>query len=102
MVERERERWKAEKHELERVKNEMKCQIDELKSNLRQSTEKIEELEQKQKVKTNFWSCFLITTIQKKIRTQTPAVYETLNSGIFAIRMCKALMKTWLLNLVGF
>lgn len=28
----------------------MKSQIDELKSNLRQSTEKIEELEQKQKV----------------------------------------------------
>ncbi|XP_026098014.1 calcium-binding and coiled-coil domain-containing protein 1b isoform X1 [Carassius auratus] len=48
-AETERERWKAEKHELERVKHEMKSQIDELKSNLRQSTEIIEELQQKQK-----------------------------------------------------
>ncbi|XP_050978162.1 calcium-binding and coiled-coil domain-containing protein 1b isoform X2 [Labeo rohita] len=48
-VERERERWKTERDESERVQNEMRSQTDELKCNLRQSHEKIEELKQKQK-----------------------------------------------------
>ncbi|XP_067287436.1 calcium-binding and coiled-coil domain-containing protein 1b [Pseudorasbora parva] len=48
-VEREKERWRTDRDEFERVRNEMRSQIDELKDNLRQSTEKNEELEQKQK-----------------------------------------------------
>lgn len=56
-VERERERWKTDRDEFERVRNEMRSQIDELKDNLRQSTEKIEELEQKQKVQSKA-KCF--------------------------------------------
>lgn len=48
-VEREREKWMKDRDEFESVRNKMRSQIDELKDNLRQSTEKIEELEQKQK-----------------------------------------------------
>ncbi|XP_077060606.1 calcium-binding and coiled-coil domain-containing protein 1b isoform X1 [Siphateles boraxobius] len=48
-VERERKKWMMDRDEFESVRNKMRSQIDELKDNLRQSTEKIEELEQKQK-----------------------------------------------------
>lgn len=53
-VEKEREKWMMDRDEFESVRNKMKKQIDELKDNLRQSTEKIEELEQKQKVQSKF------------------------------------------------
>lgn len=52
----------------------MKCQIDELKSNLRQSTEKIEEFEQKQKVQSNVWPCFWITIDQKNKDRETYSI----------------------------
>lgn len=44
-----------DRDEFESVRNKMRSQIDELKDNLRQSTEKIEELEQKQKVQSKFY-----------------------------------------------
>lgn len=53
-VEKEREKWMMDRDEFESVQNKMRIQIDELKDNLRQSTEKIEELEQKQKVQSKF------------------------------------------------
>nr|AAH51625.1 Transcription elongation factor B (SIII), polypeptide 3 [Danio rerio] len=48
-VENERQRWKTDRDEFEILRSDMRSQIEQLKTNLRHSTEKTEELERKHK-----------------------------------------------------